>query len=62
MKPRRCAEVDLRRGKHGGAERGGGSGKLHWELGRSAARKHPQKSDEAIVVVKRGNARGAKGL
>ncbi len=62
VKPRRCAEVDLRRGKHGGAERGGVSGKLHWELGRSAARKHPQKSDEAIVVLKRGNARGAKGI
>ena len=52
----------MRRGKHGGAERGGVSGKLHWELGRSAERKHPQKSDEAIVVLKRGNVRGAKGL
>ena len=32
---------------------GGVSGKLHWELGRSAARKRAQKSDEAIVAAKR---------
>lgn len=26
---------------------------LHWELGRSAVRKHSQKSDEAVVAMKR---------
>ena len=62
VKPKRGVGVDLRRGKHGGAERGGASGKLHRELGRPAARKRPQESDEAIVASKRGNARGAKGL
>ena len=29
------------------------SGKLHWELGRPAARKRPQESDEAVVALRR---------
>ena len=29
------------------------SGKLHWELGRPAARKRPQESDEAVVASRR---------
>ena len=48
--------------KHGGTEKGGASGKLCRELGRSAVRKRPQKSGEPIVVSKQGNACGAKGF
>ena len=62
VKPKRSVEGDLRRREHGGTEKGGASGKLCRELGRSAARKRPQKSDEAILASMRGNARGAKGL
>ena len=40
----------------------GRGGKLHRELGRPAARKRQQESDEPIVAAKRGNACGAKGF
>ena len=53
VKPKRCVQLDLGCRKHGGAKRGGVSGKLCRELGRSAARKRQQKSDEAIVAAKR---------
>ena len=36
--------------------------KVDRELGRPAARKRPQESDEPIVAAKRGNACGAKGF
>lgn len=61
VKPKRSVQLDLGHREHGGTEKGGASGKLCQELGRSAMRKRQQKSDGFIVVSKQGNACGAKG-
>jgi len=46
---------------HGGVKEDSARTKFCQELGRSGGQ-YRRKSEEAIVVLKRGNARGAKGL